>query len=212
MLDKTSGEVKIDGNDISDQDAVRRTFGIVFQDSSLDDELTGWENMYFHAMLYGIPRASQEAEIKRLMEFVELRDFKDRIVKQYSGGMKRRLEIARGLLHHPKILYLDEPTVGLDPQSRIHIWEYLQKINQEEGLTIFLTTHYMDEVEKIADRIAVIDHGKIQVIGTLAELKEKTGKQTLDEVFIAMTGRDIREELLSDADGNKARMRANRKK
>jgi ABC-2 type transport system ATP-binding protein len=168
--------------------------------------------MYFHAMLYGIPRASQEKEIKRLMEFVELRDFKDRIVKQYSGGMKRRLEIARGLLHHPKILYLDEPTVGLDPQSRIHIWEYLQRINQKEGLTIFLTTHYMDEVEKIANRIAVIDHGEIQAIGTLAALKEKTGKQTLDEVFIAMTGRDIREELLSDADGNKARMRANRKK
>jgi ABC-2 type transport system ATP-binding protein len=205
MLDKTSGEVRIDGNDISDKDAVRRTFGIVFQDSSLDDELTGRENMYFHAMLYGIPRSIQEKEITRLLEFVGLRAFRDRIVKQYSGGMKRRLEIARGLLHHPKILYLDEPTVGLDPQSRIHIRSYLKNINQEEGLTIFLTTHYMDEVEKIADRIAIIDHGKIQAIGTLNELKELTGKQTLDEVFVAMTGRDIREELLSENDSNKTR-------
>lgn len=205
MLDKTSGEVEIDWNDITDKDAVRRTFGIVFQDSSLDDDLTGWENMYFHAMLYGIPVETQEKEIKRLMEFVDLRGFKDRIVKQYSGWMKRRLEIARGLLHHPKILYLDEPTVWLDPQSRTHIWEYLKKINQEEGLTIFLTTHYMDEVEKIADKIAIIDHWKIQAIWSLDELKKHTGKQNLDEAFIAMTGRDIREELLSEADGNKAR-------
>jgi ABC-2 type transport system ATP-binding protein len=124
----------------------------------LDDDLTAYENMYFHAMLYGVPRKDIESEIERLMNFVDLREFKDRIVKLYSGGMKRRLEIARGLLHHPKILYLDEPTVGLDPQSRTHIWEYLKKINKEEGLTIFMTTHYMDEVEKIADTIAVIDH------------------------------------------------------
>jgi ABC-2 type transport system ATP-binding protein len=129
-------------------------------------------------------------------------------VKQYSGGMKRRLEIARGLLHHPKILYLDEPTVGLDPQSRTHIREYLKKINQEEGLTIFLTTHYMDEVEKIAERIAVIDHGKIQAIGTLEELKTLTGSQTLDEAFLTLTGRDIREEILSESDARKAGMRA----
>jgi ABC-2 type transport system ATP-binding protein len=204
MLDKTSGEVSIAGHSIENQDAVRKTFGIVFQDGSLDDDLTAYENMYFHAMLYDVPKKQIASEIKRLMDFVDLWDFKDRIVKLYSGGMKRRLEIARGLLHHPQILYLDEPTVGLDPQSRTHIWEYLKKINEEEGLTIFLTTHYMDEVEKIADRIAVIDNGVIQAMGTLAELRIQTGKQSLDDIFIELTGRDIREEVVSEKDANRA--------
>lgn len=125
--------------------------------------------------------------------------------------MKRRLEIAKGLLHHPKILFLDEPTVGLDPQSRNHIREHLKKINQEQGLTIFITTHYMDEVEKIADRVAIIDQGKIQAIGTVEDLKKQTGKDTMDEVFLAITGNSLREELISEIDGKRARLQAKRR-
>ena len=211
MLDKTSGKVKVAGHALEHQHAVRQTFGIVFQDGSLDDELTAWENMYFHANLYGVPLAEMKGRIQQMMEFVELWEFKDRLVKNYSGGMKRRLEIARGLLHHPQILYLDEPTVGLDPQSRTHIWEYLKKVNKESGLTIFMTTHYMDEVEKIADRIAIIDHGKIQAIGSLEELRQQTKKQSLDDIFLSLTGRTIREELVSEKDANRARFRARRK-
>ncbi len=131
MLDETAGDIYISGHTLKDQHAVRQTFGIVFQDSSLDDELTARENMYFHANLYGVPLKEMDARIEEMMCFVELWEFKDRLVKNYSGGMKRRLEIARGLLHRPQILYLDEPTVGLDPQSRSHIWEYLKKVNQE---------------------------------------------------------------------------------
>ena len=211
MLDKTSWSVKVDWNNLNNQHAVRNTFWIVFQESSLDDELTGWENMYFHAMLYWVPTEKIKPEIENLMKFVELREFKDKIVKQYSGWMKRRLEMARGLLHHPKILFLDEPTVWLDPQSRTHIWEYLKKLNEEQWLTIFITTHYMDEVEKVADRIAIIDHGVIQAIWTIDELKKQTKKQTLDDVFLELTWRDIREELVSETEWIRARVQAKRR-
>lgn len=211
MLNKTSWKVTIDDFPLEKQDEVRKTFGIVFQDCALDDELTAWENMYFHAMLYHLPMKTLKKEIKSLMEFVELWEFKDRMIKQFSWGMKRRLEIAKGLLHHPKILFLDEPTVGLDPQSRNHIREHLQKINQEQGLTIFITTHYMDEVEKIADRVAIIDQGKIQAIGTVDELKKQTGKETMDEVFLAITGNALREELVSETDEKRARLQAKRR-
>ena len=212
MLDKTSWEIKVDWNDLSDQHAVRNTFWIVFQDSSLDDELTWRENMYFHAMLYWVKQENIKPEIEKLMKFVELREFKDKIVKQYSWWMKRRLEMARWLLHHPKILFLDEPTVGLDPQSRTHIWEYLKKMNQEQWLTIFITTHYMDEVEKVADRVAIIDHGTIQAIGTIDELKKQTWKDNLDDVFLELTWRDIREELVSESEWMRATMQAKRRR
>lgn len=211
MLDKTSWKVKIDWNDLSNQHAIRNTFWIVFQESSLDDELTWYENMYFHATLYWVPKEKIESEIKHLMEFVELREFKDKVIKQYSWWMKRRLEVARWLLHHPKILFLDEPTVGLDPQSRTHIWEYLKKLNQEQWLTIFITTHYMDEVEKVADRIAIIDHWLIQTIWTIDELKKQTQKETLDDVFLELTWRDIREELVSATEWIRARVQAKRR-
>ena len=211
MIDKTSGSVKVDWNDLSNQHAVRNTFWIVFQDSSLDDELTWWENMYFHAMLYWVHKDEMENEIKKLMEFVELWEFKDKIVKQYSWWMKRRLEMARWLLHHPKILFLDEPTVWLDPQSRTHIREYLRKMNKEQWLTIFITTHYMDEVEKVADRVAIIDHWTIQAIWTIEELKKQTKKQTLDDVFLELTWRDIREELVSESEWMRARVQAKRR-
>ena len=211
MIDKTSWSVKVDGNDLKDQHAVRNTFWIVFQESSLDDELTGWENMYFHAMLYWVKKDQINSEIEHLMKFVELREFKDKVVKQYSWWMKRRLEVARWLLHHPKILFLDEPTVWLDPQSRTHIWEYLKKLNEEQWLTIFITTHYMDEVEKVADRIAIIDHWTIQAIWTINELEKQTWKDNLDDVFLELTWRDIREELVSEAEWIRARVQAKRR-
>ena len=211
MIDKTSWSVKVDGNDLKNQHAVRNTFWIVFQESSLDDELTGWENMYFHAMLYWVKKDQINSEIEHLMKFVELREFKDKVVKQYSWWMKRRLEVARWLLHHPKILFLDEPTVWLDPQSRTHIWDYLKKLNEEQWLTIFITTHYMDEVEKVADRIAIIDHGEIQAIWTIDELKKQTKKKTLDDVFLELTWRDIREELVSESEWIRARVQAKRR-
>jgi len=211
MIDKTSWSVKVDWNDLKNQHAVRNTFWIVFQESSLDDELTGWENMYFHAMLYWVKKDQINSEIEYLMKFVELREFKDKVVKQYSWWMKRRLEVARWLLHHPKILFLDEPTVWLDPQSRTHIWDYLKKLNEEQWLTIFITTHYMDEVEKVADRIAIIDHGEIQAIWTIDELKKQTKKKTLDDVFLELTWRDIREELVSESEWIRARVQAKRR-
>lgn len=134
------------------------------------------------------------------MEFVELWDRRDDLVKHFSGGMKRRLEIARGFLHHPKIIFLDEPTLGLDPQTRNHIWEYVKNLNREEKVTVFFTTHYMEEADRIADRIAIIDHGKILVQGTPAELKERTKTTTLEEAFLSLTGKKIRAEDASGAE------------
>ena len=161
ILHPTSGAVKINGHDLSEKDQIRRSFGIVFQDPSLDDELTAYENMNFHGLLYDVPKKIRKPRIEELLKFVDLWERKDDQVKKFSGGMKRRLEMARGLLHHPKILFLDEPTLGLDPQTRNHMWEHIKNLNQKENITVFFTTHYMEEAEKIADRIAIIDHGKI---------------------------------------------------
>jgi len=173
---------------------VRRSFGIVFQDPSIDDELTAYENMELHGVLYGVPKEIRRERIEELLKIVELWDRKDDFAKRFSGGMKRRLEIARGLLHHPRVLFLDEPTIGLDPQTRNHIWSYVKHLNKKEGITIFFTTHYMDEAERVASRIAIIDHGKIVTEGTSDELKEQAQASSLEEAFIALTGRAIREE------------------
>jgi ABC-2 type transport system ATP-binding protein len=201
LLHPTSGEITVFGkNPMHDADAVRHSFGIVFQDPSLDDELTAYENMEIHGVLYNVPKKLRTERIEQLLNFVELWDRKDSFVKQFSGGMKRRLEIARGLLHHPKIIFLDEPTLGLDPQTRNHMWEYLRKLNQTEGITIFFTTHYMEEADKIAQRVAIIDHGSIISIGTSAELKVKTGKNTLEEAFLELTGHTVREEEAGSLD------------
>ena len=170
LLDPTSGEMKLNGfSPDTNKDEVRKSFGIVFQDPSLDDDLTAHENMHFHAFLY-------------------------------KGGMKRRLEIARGLLHHPKILFLDEPTLGLDPQTRNHVWTYIKNVNDKEKMTVFFTTHYMEEAEKIAQRIAIIDHGKIVAAGTVDELIRKTKTNSLEEAFLSLTGHEIREETATAAD------------
>ena len=201
LLEKTAGSIQVDGHDPGQNpDEVRRSFGIVFQDPSLDDELTAWENMEFHGVIYEVPKKIRRERIEQLMKFVELWDRKDSLVKEFSGGMRRRLEIARGLLHHPKIFFLDEPTLGLDPQTRNHMWNYLQELNRTEGITVFFTTHYMEEAEKIAERIAIIDHGKIIAIGTSQALKDKTGGKTLEEAFLKLTGTVIRAEESGSAD------------
>jgi ABC-2 type transport system ATP-binding protein len=176
LADPTSGSASVAGNDVvKNRDTVRRNIGLVFQDTTLDSYLTGEQNLRFHADLYGVPRQQLPARMRQVLEMVGLWDRRQAEVATYSGGMKRRLEIARGLLHAPRVLFLDEPTVGLDPQTRSSIWEYINDLKQREDITIFLTTHYMDEAEN-CDRIAIIDHGKIVAIDTPENLKASVGK------------------------------------
>ena len=201
LLRPTGGAILINGHDpVHDQSAARKSFGIVFQDPSVDDELTAWENMEIHGVLYGMEKKLRRQRIEQLLEIVELTDRRNNLMKEFSGGMKRRLEIARGLLHHPKILFLDEPTIGLDPQTRNHLWEYVLKLNKEEGITVFLTTHYMEEADRVADVIAVIDHGKIVARGSSEDLQKRTQTTSLEGAFLALTGHEIREEPASATD------------
>jgi len=201
LLAPTSGTLEIDGLDpAKEQHEVRKRFGIVFQDPSLDQDLTALENMDLHGALYHVPRKVRRERSELLMKMFELWDRKDSLVKEFSGGMKRRLEIARGFLHTPKILFLDEPTLGLDPQSRNQLWTHVKNLNQSEGVTVFLTTHYMDEADRVAQRIAVIDHGKIVAIGSNSELKAQTAKESLEDAFLALTGTAIREESAGSAE------------
>ncbi len=172
----TSGDAWVAGRNVrTERDAVRRNIGLVFQDTTLDNYLTGTQNLRFHAELYGVPAAAVAPRMRQVLEMVDLWDRRDSLVMTYSGGMQRRLEIARGLLHAPHVLFLDEPTVGLDPQTRSSIWEYINDLKTREDITIFLTTHYMDEAEH-CDRIAIIDHGKIVAIDTPEALKASVGK------------------------------------
>lgn len=195
LLRPTSGEIKVNGYDpVRQQDEVRHSFGIVFQDPSIDEDLTAEENMDLHGKLYGVPENLLKQRTEELLKMVELWEKRKEQVKHYSGGMKRRLEIARGLLHHPKVLFLDEPTLGLDPQTRNLIWNYIKGLNEKENVTVFFSTHYMAEAEKMADRIAIIDHGKIIIDGSSKELEQKTNTNSLEEAFLALTGKDIREE------------------
>lgn len=208
LLHPTGGEMRLNGyNPITQQHEVRRSFGIVFQDPSLDDELTAYENMEFHGVLYKMPREIRGKRIEQLLKFIELWDRKDDLVKHFSGGMKRRLEIGRGLIHHPKILFLDEPTLGLDPQTRNHIWTYLKNLNQKEGMTIFFTTHYMEEADRAANRLAIIDRGRIVAQGSPQELKMQTKTSLLEDAFLAFTGRAIRDEEVGAIDRMRLRRR-----
>jgi ABC-2 type transport system ATP-binding protein len=201
VLVPTSGAIRIAGYDpVREASRVRRSFGIVFQDPSLDDELTAYENMELHGILYGVGRAERRERIAALLDFVELWERRDDYVKRFSGGMKRRLEIARALLHKPRILFLDEPTSGLDPQTRNHIWGFVQSLSREEDVTVLFTTHYMDEAERVADEIAIIDHGRIVAEGTIPALKRRTGSVTLEDAFIALTGHNIREDEAAPLD------------
>ena len=201
LLLPTKGGIILNGYDVVDNpNDARHSFGIVFQDQSLDDELTTFENMEFHGVLYGVPKKIRRERIKELLDLVDLWNRKDDLVKEFSGGMKRRLEIARGLLHHPKIFFLDEPTLGLDPQTRNHIWQYIEELNKKEGITVFFTTHYMEEAERVAQPIAILAHGRIGASGTSSELKEQTGKNSLEDAFLALTGDNIREEDSNSVD------------
>jgi len=175
LLSPTSGRAWVNGHDVvKEPDAVRRSIGLVFQDPSLDERLTARENLEFHAILYDIPAEVRRRRLKEVLEMVELYDRRDDLVRTFSGGMKRRLEIARGLMHYPKVLFLDEPTLGLDPQTRRRIWDYIRELKEQENITIFLTTHYMDEAEN-ADRIAIIDYGRIVALDTPDNLKKMVG-------------------------------------
>jgi ABC-2 type transport system ATP-binding protein len=190
-----AGHLELNGHDVTkEQDAARKSFGIVFQDPALEEELTAYENMRLHAVLYHVPKKEQPERIEELMKLVDLWERRDSFVKTYSGGMRRRLEIARGLLHHPKILFLDEPTLGLDTQTRNLLWDYVEKLSRSEGMTIFFTTHYLDEAEHVADRIAIIDHGKIIITGTVNQLTKQTDTKSLEEAYLQLTGKEIRDE------------------
>ncbi len=271
LLKPTSGVACLAGYDVVRSPAqVRAAIGIVFQDPSLDERLSAYENLLFHALVYAVPRQERQERIERILKMVELWPRRQSLVKTFSGGMKRRLEIGRGLLHYPQVLFLDEPTLGLDPQTRNHIWEYIHMLKEREKITIFLTTHYMDEAEN-CDRIAIIDEGKIIALDTPANLKARIGgdvvtlevsdvvrakeeiaqkfklpvyqkdstlmlevkepdsflprllkqtdapinsvsvrRPTLDDVFLKLTGREIREETVGAMDGLRARVRSRR--
>jgi ABC-2 type transport system ATP-binding protein len=180
LLYPTEGSASIAGFDILKQRAnVRENIGIVFQEPALDTELTCRENLDFHARMYGLPQETRKKRIVEVLTLVDLFDKKDVLVKYYSGGMKRRLEIARGLMHSPRVLFLDEPTLGLDAQTRRAIWEYIKQLNKDENTTIFLTTHYMDEADFLCDRIGIIDHGKILIMNTVDNLKKSVGNDVI---------------------------------
>ncbi len=201
LLQPTSGTITVNGYDTrKDSDGVRKSFGIVFQDPSLDDELTAYENLELHGMLYGVPSAIRIKRIEELLSLVELSERRDSFVRDFSGGMKRRLEIARGLLHHPRVMFLDEPTLGLDPQTRNHLWHYVMELNKKENITVFFTTHYMEEADRVAKHVAIIDHGEIIARGTSDELKQQTKTTSLEDAFIALTGNEIREESNTSLD------------
>jgi ABC-2 type transport system ATP-binding protein len=173
ILKPTSGTAKVNGFDIVKESMqVRKSIGIVFQDPSIDDRLTGRENLFMHANLYGVPAGEQKNRIDRVLKLVELEDRADDLMRTYSGGMRRRLELARGLIHYPKVLFLDEPTIGLDPQTRDHVWKYIRELKETHEITVVLTTHYMDEADRLSDRIAIMDYGKIIALDTPSKLKE----------------------------------------
>jgi ABC-2 type transport system ATP-binding protein len=204
LLTPTSGKVEIDGLDPAvERNEARKRFGIVFQDPSLDEELTAAENLDLHGVLYGVPRRVRGQRIERLLRLFDLWDRRDDRVKRFSGGMRRRLEIARGFLHTPKILFMDEPTLGLDPQTRNQLWTQVAQLNAAERVTVFLTTHYMEEAERVAGRIAIIDRGRIVAQGSPQQLREQTGAETLEQAFLALTGSSIRDEDATSADRNR---------
>ncbi len=197
ILKPSSGTAKVEGYDIKQEAAdVRRSIGIVFQDPSIDDRLTGMENMELHADLYDVPRDVMHSRINEVLKLVELEDRASHNVNTYSGGMRRRLEIARSLIHYPRVLFLDEPTVGLDPQSRDHIWNYIRALKKRENITIILTTHYMEEADKLCDRIAIIDKSKIIALDTPQKLRLELGGET---IIIESNNNDLLSERITNA-------------
>lgn len=207
LLHADKGEVRINGHDLENSDAVRKSIGIVFQDQSVDEELTAYENIQFHAVLYNVPKKEMEKRIVNALRLVELYDRRNDLVKTFSGGMKRRLEIGRSLVHHPKILFLDEPTTGLDTQTSTKIWNYIKQLNKKEGTTIFLTTHYMPEAENVADEVAIIDKGKIVIQDTVGGIKRATKTKTLEKAYLKLTGKDIRDQNADNKEFMRLRIR-----
>jgi ABC-2 type transport system ATP-binding protein len=180
LLKPTSGTARVNGYDVrKESDKVRRSIGIVFQDPSSDDILTGRENLYLHALMFGVPKAERASRIDHVLQLVDLKDRANDMVKKYSGGMRRRLELARGLLHNPRILFLDEPTLGLDPQTREHIWEYIENLVKVEKVSVIITTHYMDEADQLCNRVAIIDHGRVVALDSPGALKSKVGGEII---------------------------------
>jgi len=201
LLSPTKGSISLQGREVTEDPLqARKSFGIVFQDPSVDDELTAWENMELHGVLYGVSGSELDDRIEAMLRFVDLWDRREDPVKRYSGGMKRRLEIARALLHTPGILFLDEPTVGLDPQTRNHLWDYVQRLSKDKAVTVFLTTHYIEEAAKVATDVAVIDKGQLVAQGAPKKLMASTKTKTLEAAFIKLTGRSIRDEEAGAAD------------
>jgi len=191
LMKPTSGRGLVAGFDIQrEPQKVRKRIGVLFQDITLDRELTGWENLWIHGLIYGIPRSVLKRRISELLAFVELEDWARSQVKKYSGGMQRRLQIAAALLHRPEVLFLDEPTLGLDPQTRAHVWDYILELQRNEKVTVFLTTHYMDEAERLCHRTAIIDHGKIIALGSPEELKRALGS---DVVYVQLAPESLQE-------------------
>jgi ABC-2 type transport system ATP-binding protein len=213
LLKPTSGAITLDGLDPASQpNEVRKRFGIVFQDPSLDDELTAQENLEIHGALYQVPRPTRASRIEMLLKLFELWERRKEPAKRFSGGMRRRLEIARSLLHTPRILFLDEPTLGLDPQTRNQLWTQVKKLNEEERVTVFLTTHYMEEAERVAQRVFIIDAGRLVAQGSPQELKQQTNSQSLEQAFLALTGSTIREEEADSTDSMRRMAKAWRRK
>ncbi len=204
----SEGTAIVGGADIiKDPNAVRHAIGVIPQAMTSDLELSARENLLIFAKLYSVPKEKRERLIPELLAAVELTAWADKPVRQLSGGMRRRVEIARGLVHEPQIFFLDEPTTGLDPVSRTAVWEMLRRIKAERDLTVLLTTHYMDEADKLCDRIAIVDHGELKALDTPARLKAAVNTESLDEVFVHFTGRDLRDALQDPAPSDRLMIR-----
>lgn len=207
LLAPTSGQARVAGFDCIRQPVqVRGSIGIIFQEPSLDERLTAWENLEFHGMIYHMPKAHRRQRMEEVLRFVELWERRGSVVRTFSGGMKRRLEVARGLMHQPKVLFLDEPTLGLDPQTRHKIWSLIGQLRAEHRTTFFVTTHSMEEAER-CDRVAVLDHGRLIALGRPSELIAKQGARNLEEVFLTLTGHDLRDEAASGTEIGRGRIR-----
>jgi len=207
LLAPTSGETWVAGFDcLREPVRVRESIGIIFQEPSLDERLTAWENLEFHGMIYHMPKPERRSRIEEVLRFVELWERRDSVARTFSGGMKRRLEVARGLMHQPRVLFLDEPTIGLDPQTRHKIWALIDRLRAEHRTTFFVTTHSMEEASA-CDRVAILDHGKLIALGKPSELISGRGARNLEEVFLALTGHDLRDEIPSETDIGRSRVR-----
>ncbi len=207
LLAPTSGKASVAGFDCMREPVrVRENIGIIFQEPSLDERLTAWENLEFHGMIYHMAKPHRRRRMEEVLRFVELWDRRDSIVRSFSGGMKRRLEVARGLMHQPRVLFLDEPTIGLDPQTRHRIWTLIDQLRVEHHTTFFMTTHSMEEAER-CDRVAILDQGRLLALGRPSDLIAKQGAKNLEGLFLSITGHALRDNGASEGEINRGRVR-----